>query len=56
MKYVIDTSVAFKWVVAESLADKAIRLRDDFRNAVHELLAALPVHRSARIAALRRVP
>jgi predicted nucleic acid-binding protein len=39
MKYVLDSSVAFKWVVAESLADEARRLRDDFRNAVHELIA-----------------
>jgi predicted nucleic acid-binding protein len=39
MKYVIDSSVAFKWVVPESDSDKADRLRDAFRNAVHELLA-----------------
>ncbi len=39
MKYVLDTSVAFKWEVPEIDSDKANRLRDDFRNAVHELLA-----------------
>jgi predicted nucleic acid-binding protein len=39
MKYVIDASVAFQWVVAESYTAKAVRLRDDFRKAVHELLA-----------------
>ena len=39
MKYVLDTSVAFKWVVAGAHADKAIRLREDYRNGVHELLA-----------------
>lgn len=39
MKYVIDSSVAFKWVVAEPLADKALGLRDDFRQGIHELLA-----------------
>src|SRR5438105_60433 len=39
MTYVIDSSVAFKWVVPEVDTDKAVRLRDDFRNAVHELLA-----------------
>src|SRR2546430_17263406 len=39
MKYVIDASTGFKWEVAEILSDKACRLRDDFRNAVHELLA-----------------
>jgi predicted nucleic acid-binding protein len=38
MKYVIDCSVAFKWVVAETDTPKAVKLRDDFRNAVHELL------------------
>jgi predicted nucleic acid-binding protein len=39
MRYVIDCSVAFKWVVAESDTPKAVKLRDDFRNAVHDLLA-----------------
>jgi len=39
MKYVIDSSVSFKWVVPESDSDKADRLRVAFRNAVHELLA-----------------
>jgi len=39
MKYVLDSSVAFKWVVPEIHSDKANRLRDDFRKAVHELLA-----------------
>jgi predicted nucleic acid-binding protein len=40
MKYVIDTSVAFKWAVSEIDSDKAVRLRDDFNNAIHELLAS----------------
>ena len=39
MKYVIDASVAFKWVVPEIDSDKAERLRDDFRKSVHELFA-----------------
>jgi predicted nucleic acid-binding protein len=39
MKYVIDTSVAFKWVVPEPDADKADRLRQDYRNGVLQLLA-----------------
>jgi predicted nucleic acid-binding protein len=45
MRRVIDCSVAFKWVVAESDTPKAVCLRDDFRNAVVELLAPdlLPV-------------
>jgi predicted nucleic acid-binding protein len=39
MKYIIDSSVAFKWVVPESDSDKAERLRDNFRNGIDELLA-----------------
>ena len=39
MKYVIDTSVGFKWAVSEIDSDKAVQLRDDFNYAVHELLA-----------------
>src|SRR5262245_52099787 len=39
MKYVIDASVGFKWLVAEPDSDKAIRLRDDYNNGLHELLA-----------------
>jgi predicted nucleic acid-binding protein len=40
MKYVVDSSVAFKWVVAEIEHEKAERLREAYRNGVHELLAA----------------
>lgn len=39
MKYVLDSSVAFKWAVPETDSDKAIRLRDNFRVAADELLA-----------------
>src|SRR5690242_12264284 len=39
MKYVLDSSVAFKWAIREVHTDKAIRLRDAYRNAVHELIA-----------------
>lgn len=39
MKYVIDASIGFKWEVAEPYSDKAQQLRDDFRKAVHQLLA-----------------
>src|SRR5947208_17145066 len=39
MKYVLDSSVAFKWVVPEQFSDQAQLLRDDFRNAVHDLFA-----------------
>jgi len=39
MRRVIDSSVAFKWAVPETHSDKALRLRDDFRNGTLELLA-----------------
>lgn len=39
MKDVLDSSTAFKWVVAEVHTDKALRLRDDFRNGLREFLA-----------------
>ena len=39
MRYVLDASVALKWVVPESHRDQALVLRRDFRNGVHELLA-----------------
>jgi predicted nucleic acid-binding protein len=39
MKYVLDASVALKWVLTEPDSAKAISLRDAFRKAVHELLA-----------------
>ena len=39
MKYVLDSSVAFKWVVTEADTDKALRLRDAFQKGVHELIA-----------------
>jgi predicted nucleic acid-binding protein len=39
MKYVLDASVALKWVLPEPLAAKALQLRDDFQKKAHELLA-----------------
>lgn len=39
MKYVVDSSTAFKWVVNEPDSPKANLLRDDFRNGVHQLFA-----------------
>jgi predicted nucleic acid-binding protein len=39
MRRVLDSSVGFKWVVAEVDTDKALRLRDDFRNGLVELIA-----------------
>jgi len=39
MKYVLDSSVAVKWVLPEIDSDKAIRLRDDYRQGIHQLIA-----------------
>lgn len=39
MKYVLDSSVAFKWVVREVDSDKADLLRADFLNGIHEFYA-----------------
>ena len=39
MKYVLDSSVAFKWAVPESDSPKAIRLRDEFQLSVIDLLS-----------------
>jgi predicted nucleic acid-binding protein len=39
MKYVLDASVALKWVLPEPLAAKARQLRDELQQQVHELLA-----------------
>jgi predicted nucleic acid-binding protein len=39
MKYVIDTSVQIKTLVTEADSAKAIRLCDEYRAGIHELLA-----------------
>jgi predicted nucleic acid-binding protein len=39
MRYVLDSSVAFKREVVEADADKAIRIRDEAKQGLHELLA-----------------
>ena len=39
MRYVLDSSVALKWVLAEADSGRALRLRDEYRNGTHELLA-----------------
>ena len=45
MNYVLDSSVAFKWLVPETDTPKALRLLDDFDNGIHDLIAPdiLPV-------------
>src|SRR5262249_2398948 len=39
MKYVLDASVAICWVIPRPLSPKAVRLRDDYLQQIHELLA-----------------
>ncbi|MGP0062452.1 MAG: type II toxin-antitoxin system VapC family toxin [Isosphaeraceae bacterium] len=39
MRCVLDSSVAFKWVVIEPFSDKARNLRDELRQGLHELIA-----------------
>ncbi len=39
MKFVVDSSVALKWVLPEVDSARAVALRDDFRNGSHELTA-----------------
>lgn len=39
MKYILDSSVAFKWFVLETDTAKSLGLRDAYSNGVHELLA-----------------
>lgn len=39
MKYVLDISVALRWVIPSPLSAKALQLRDDYLHQLHELLA-----------------
>jgi predicted nucleic acid-binding protein len=39
MKYVLDSSVALKWVLNEPDSAKAISVRDGFRSNSHDLCA-----------------
>src|SRR5271156_2823212 len=39
MRYILDSNVALKWVLPEFHSDKAIRIRDDFRAGIHQLLS-----------------
>jgi predicted nucleic acid-binding protein len=39
MKYTLDASVAMKWVLPEPDTPKAVRLRNEFRQGLHRLIA-----------------
>lgn len=45
MKYILDASVALKWVLSEADSPIANQLRDEFKHRVHQFLApdTLPV-------------
>jgi hypothetical protein len=48
MKYVLDSSVAFNSVVPETDTPRAVQLRDEYRAAVHELIAPKSSPRCSR--------
>jgi predicted nucleic acid-binding protein len=39
MKFILDASTALKWVLNEPNSDKALALREEYRQHVNELLA-----------------
>ena len=39
MRYVLDASAALCWVLPRPNSGKALHLRTDFQNAIHELIA-----------------
>ena len=39
MKYVLDSSVAVKWALKEAGTPKALALRDDVEQQIHEVIA-----------------
>jgi predicted nucleic acid-binding protein len=39
MTYVLDSSVAVKWLIPETLSEDATKLRDDFRKGLLDLIA-----------------
>lgn len=39
MRFVLDSCVGLKWLITETDSDQALRIRDDFRNGIHQLLA-----------------
>jgi predicted nucleic acid-binding protein len=39
MRYVLDASIAVRWVIPGPLSPKALQLRDDYLSKVHDLLA-----------------
>ncbi len=48
MKYVLDASIALAWVLKNAHTPRAIQLRDEYQNGIHELIA--PSHFPGEIA------
>ena len=40
MTYVVDVSIALCWVIHRPLTPEALRLRDEYRQALHHLIAS----------------
>jgi predicted nucleic acid-binding protein len=61
MKYIIDSSVGFKWVVPEPDSQQALRLRQHHEQSIHQLLAPdiFPIeigHALTRAERQKRIP
>jgi predicted nucleic acid-binding protein len=56
MRYVLDSNVSLKWVLTEADSDKARRLRSEFQNQIHELVApdVFPVEAAHALARAER--
>src|ERR1700730_9858863 len=39
MMYVLDASVSLRWVLPNPLSPKALKLRDEYQQKIHELIA-----------------
>jgi predicted nucleic acid-binding protein len=39
MMYVLDASVSLRWVLPNALSAKALKLRDEYQQKIHELIA-----------------
>ena len=39
MRYVLDSNIGVKWILAEDLSERARSLRDEFIHGLHELIA-----------------
>ena len=58
MRAVLDSSVAIKWVLPEADTPKAVRLRNEFREGLHDLIApdVFPIEVAHESRATRRHP